>query len=161
MLQHELSSQIWSPISFSEESLVPFLIHSPRPSSVSGWCFKPKMPIHSPGTDRCRATPASGIFFRIYSKQVAAAFWRVNFTNCIRLFFRRTPSICPSRIRSTLCSRFSPKQDFGMFFAVNMAFYGLAAAGNLTIVYPLDYARTRLPSDVGSGRNLRRFVRLS
>ena len=38
-----------------------------------------------------------------------------------------------------------------MFFAVNMASGGLAAAGSLTIVYPLDYARTRLASDVGSG----------
>ena len=57
--------------------------------------------------------------------------------------------------------KYIPKQNFGMFFSVNMASYNLAAAGNLTIVYPLDYARTRLPSDVGSGRNLRRFVRLS
>ena len=38
-----------------------------------------------------------------------------------------------------------------MFFAVYMASCGLAAAGNFTIVYPLDYARTRLSSDVGSG----------
>ena len=29
---------------------------------------------------------------------------------------------------------------------------GLAGAGSLTIVYPLDYARTRLASDVGSGQ---------
>merc|ERR1712141_115688 len=29
---------------------------------------------------------------------------------------------------------------------------GLAAAGSLCIVYPLDYARTRLASDVGSGK---------
>merc|ERR1712227_1092852 len=48
--------------------------------------------------------------------------------------------------------KYSPKQDFGMFFAVNMASGGLAAAGSLTIMYPLDYARTRLASDVGSGK---------
>jgi len=29
---------------------------------------------------------------------------------------------------------------------------GLAGAGSLSIVYPLDYARTRLASDVGSGK---------
>jgi hypothetical protein len=28
---------------------------------------------------------------------------------------------------------------------------GLAGAGSLTVVYPLDYARTRLAADVGSG----------
>merc|ERR1719444_631545 len=33
-----------------------------------------------------------------------------------------------------------------------MASGGLAAAGSLCIVYPLDYARTRLASDVGSGK---------
>ena len=32
-----------------------------------------------------------------------------------------------------------------------MASGGLAGAGSLTIVYPLDYARTRLASDVGGG----------
>jgi len=39
-----------------------------------------------------------------------------------------------------------------MFFATNMASGGLAAAGSLCIVYPLDYARTRLASDVGGGK---------
>merc|ERR1711869_87530 len=29
---------------------------------------------------------------------------------------------------------------------------GMAASGSLCIVYPLDYARTRLASDVGSGK---------
>merc|ERR1712162_68208 len=48
--------------------------------------------------------------------------------------------------------KYNPKKDFGKFFAVNMASGGLAGAGSLTIVYPLDYARTRLASDVGSGK---------
>merc|ERR1739845_234952 len=48
--------------------------------------------------------------------------------------------------------KYSPKENFGMFFAVNMASGGAAAAGSLCIVYPLDYARTRLASDVGSGK---------
>lgn len=33
-----------------------------------------------------------------------------------------------------------------------MASGGLAGAGSLCFVYPLDYARTRLASDVGSGK---------
>ena len=52
--------------------------------------------------------------------------------------------------------KYSPKQYFGMFFAVYMASDGLAAAGSLTIAYPLDYAQTRLASDIGSGKDLRR-----
>ena len=48
--------------------------------------------------------------------------------------------------------QYKAKEDFGKFFLVNMASGGLAGAGSLTIVYPLDYARTRLASDVGSGK---------
>merc|ERR1711934_897754 len=48
--------------------------------------------------------------------------------------------------------KYSPKTNFWAFFGVNMASGGLAGAGSLCIVYPLDYARTRLASDVGSGR---------
>merc|ERR1711976_405131 len=48
--------------------------------------------------------------------------------------------------------KYSPKDNFAGFFAVNMASGGMAAAGSLCIVYPLDYARTRLASDVGSGK---------
>jgi len=43
-------------------------------------------------------------------------------------------------------------KEFAKFFAVNMLSGGLAGAGSLCIVYPLDYARTRLASDVGSGK---------
>jgi len=39
-----------------------------------------------------------------------------------------------------------------MFFLVQLASGGLAGAGSLCIVYPLDYARTRLASDVGKGK---------
>merc|ERR1711990_1421801 len=43
-------------------------------------------------------------------------------------------------------------KEFAKFFAVQLASGGLAGACSLTIVYPLDYARTRLASDVGSGK---------
>merc|ERR1712225_201344 len=51
-----------------------------------------------------------------------------------------------------LFPKYNSKTDFWKFFAANMASGGLAGAGSLTIVYPLDYARTRLASDVGSGK---------
>ena len=50
-----------------------------------------------------------------------------------------------------LFPKYNSKSEFWKFFAANMASGGLAGAGSLTIVYPLDYARTRLASDVGSG----------
>jgi len=48
--------------------------------------------------------------------------------------------------------RYDPKTEFGKFFLVQMASGALAGAGSLCIVYPLDYARTRLASDVGTGK---------
>merc|ERR1712060_1015152 len=48
--------------------------------------------------------------------------------------------------------KYNPKTEFAQFFGANLVSGGMAAAGSLTIVYPLDYARTRLASDVGSGK---------
>merc|ERR1711981_764061 len=48
--------------------------------------------------------------------------------------------------------KFNNKTDFWKFFAVQLASGGFAGAASLSIVYPLDYARTRLASDVGAGK---------
>lgn len=45
-----------------------------------------------------------------------------------------------------LFPKYNSKTDFWPFFAVNLASGGLAGAGSLLIVYPLDFARTRLVS---------------
>lgn len=54
---------------------------------------------------------------------------------------------------------YSPKTDFWKFFASNMASGGAAGAASLSIVYPLDFARTRLAADVGKN-NAREFTGL-
>lgn len=48
--------------------------------------------------------------------------------------------------------RYDPKKEFLNFFLVNLFSAGIGAAGSLCICYPLDFARTRLASDVGSGK---------
>merc|ERR1712084_66878 len=48
--------------------------------------------------------------------------------------------------------KYNPKTEFPAFFGANLVSGGMAAAGSLCIVYPLDYSRTRLASDVGSGK---------
>merc|ERR1711866_280 len=73
-------------------------------------------------------------------------------TNCIRYFPTQAFNLSFKDTFKKMFPKYSPKENFGMFFAVNMASGGLAAAGSLCIVYPLDYARTRLASDVGSGK---------
>ncbi|KAJ9462059.1 hypothetical protein DIPPA_22119 [Diplonema papillatum] len=91
-------------------------------------------------------------FSRIYSEQGMSAFWRGNFTNIIRYFPTQAFNFAFKDTFKTMFPSYSPKTEFWSFFAVNMASGGLAGAGSLCIVYPLDYARTRLASDVGSGK---------
>merc|ERR1712230_238615 len=99
-----------------------------------------------------RYTGIANCFSRVASEQGFAAFWRGNFTNCIRYFPTQAFNLSFKDTIKKMFPKYSPKTDFGMFFAVNMASGGMAAAGSLCIVYPLDYARTRLASDVGGGK---------
>lgn len=99
-----------------------------------------------------RYTGIVDCFARVYKEQGLGAFWRGNFTNVIRYFPTQAFNFAFKDSIKALFPKYSSKTDFGMFFLVNMASGGLAGAGSLCIVYPLDYARTRLASDVGSGQ---------
>jgi len=52
------------------------------------------------------------------------------------------------------------KTQFWKFFAGNLAAGGAAGATSLMIVYPLDFARTRLGADVGKAAHEREFAGL-
>jgi solute carrier family 25 (adenine nucleotide translocator) protein 4/5/6/31 len=100
-----------------------------------------------------RYTGIGNCFTRVANEQGVAAFWRGNFTNCIRYFPTQAFNLSfKDSIKKLFPKKYNPKTEFGMFFLTNMASGGLAAAGSLCIVYPLDYARTRLASDVGGGK---------
>jgi len=99
-----------------------------------------------------RYTGIGNCFTRVYQEQGLKAFWRGNLTNVIRYFPTQAFNFAFKDTIKALFPRYSSKTDFGKFFLVNMASGGLAGAGSLCIVYPLDYARTRLASDVGSGQ---------
>lgn len=97
-----------------------------------------------------RYTGIGDCFKRVMAEQGISAFWRGNFTNVIRYFPTQAFNFAFKDTIKNLFPQYSSKTDFGKFFMVNMASGGLAGAGSLCIVYPLDYARTRLASDVGS-----------
>merc|ERR1712118_77440 len=99
-----------------------------------------------------RYTGIVNCFTRVGSEQGFLAFWRGNFVNILRYFPTQAFNFAFKDTTKAMFPKYSPKQDFWKFFAVNMASGGLAGAGSLCIVYPLDYARTRLASDVGSGK---------
>merc|ERR1712187_410598 len=90
-------------------------------------------------------------FTRVSSEQGFSAFWRGNTVNVIRYFPTQAFNFAFKDTIKAMFPKYNPKTEFWSFFAANIASGGLAGAGSLTIVYPLDYARTRLASDVGSG----------
>jgi len=89
---------------------------------------------------------------RIYNEQGMKRFWDGNFTNCIRYFPTQAFNLAFKDSFKRMFPKYNPKTEFAQFFGANLVSGGAAAASSLTIVYPLDYARTRLASDVGSGK---------
>jgi len=98
-------------------------------------------------------------FRRVSEEQGIKAFWRGNLTNIIRYFPTQAFNFAFKDSIKGMFPKVDKKTQFGNFFAINLLSGGLAGAGSLLIVYPLDYARTRLASDVGSGQ--RQFKGLS
>merc|ERR1719183_1352395 len=98
-----------------------------------------------------RYTGIVDCFTRVSAEQGFSAFWRGNTVNVIRYFPTQAFNFAFKDTIKGLFPKKNPKTEFAQFFAINIASGGLAGAGSLTIVYPLDYARTRLASDVGSG----------
>jgi len=99
-----------------------------------------------------RYTGIINCFTRVASEQGIAAFWRGNFTNVIRYFPTQAFNFAFKDSIKKLFPKYNSDTQFGMFFLTNLASGGAAGAGSLCFVYPLDYARTRLASDVGSGK---------
>jgi len=99
-----------------------------------------------------RYTGIVNCFARVSKEQGIQAFWRGNFTNCIRYFPTQAINLASKDAIKGLFPRYNPKTQFWSFFGVNLASGGAAGAFSLSFVYPLDYARTRLASDVGSGK---------
>ena len=90
-------------------------------------------------------------FSRVIKEQGFGSLWRGNLANVVRYFPTQALNFaCKDFYKQTLCP-YSPKTQPGMFFIGNCASGGAAGATSLTVVYPLDFARTRLAADVGSG----------
>lgn len=99
-----------------------------------------------------RYTGIGNCFTRIASEQGVGAFWRGNGVNIIRYFPTQAFNLAFKDTIKSWFPKFHPKDEFWKFFGTQLASGGMAGAAALTIVYPLDYARTRLASDVGTGK---------
>eukprot|EP00980_Cylindrotheca_fusiformis_P014562 scaffold3924_cov109-Cylindrotheca_fusiformis.AAC.11 len=99
-----------------------------------------------------RYTGIIDCFTRVASEQGIKAFWRGNLTNIIRYFPTQAFNFAFKDGIKAMFPKADKNTEFLKFFMINVASGGLAGAGSLMIVYPLDYARTRLASDVGVGK---------
>jgi len=99
-----------------------------------------------------RYTGIVDCFTRVSQEQGTKAFWRGNFTNILRYFPTQAFNFAFKDGIKAMFPKADKNTEFLKFFMINVASGGLAGAGSLCIVYPLDYARTRLASDVGAGK---------
>ncbi len=90
-------------------------------------------------------------FTRVYHEQGFVSFWRGNMANVIRYFPTQALNFAFKDTYKKIFNPYNPKTEPGMFFIGNCASGGAAGATSLMFVYPLDFARTRLAADVGSG----------
>lgn len=92
-------------------------------------------------------------FVRIPKEQGFGAFWRGNLANVIRYFPTQALNFAfKDTYKQIFLSGVDKKTQFWRYFAGNLASGGAAGATGLCFVYPLDFARTRLAADVGSGK---------
>ncbi|XP_043234503.1 ADP,ATP carrier protein-like [Amphibalanus amphitrite] len=90
-------------------------------------------------------------FVRIPREQGFLSFWRGNLANVIRYFPTQALNFAFKDKYKQIFLGGVDKKQFWRYFLGNLASGGAAGATSLCFVYPLDYARTRLAADVGTG----------
>lgn len=96
-----------------------------------------------------RYTGVVNTLTRVSREQGVSSLWRGNTANIIRYFPTQAFNFAFKDTFKRMFPKYDIKTDFWKFFGVQLASGGLAGAGSLTIVYPLDFARTRLAADIG------------
>lgn len=90
-------------------------------------------------------------FSRVIKEQGYASLWRGNLANVVRYFPTQALNFACKDAYKKIFNPYSSKTEPFKFFIGNCMSGGAAGATSLCIVYPLDFARTRLAADVGSG----------
>jgi solute carrier family 25 (adenine nucleotide translocator) protein 4/5/6/31 len=91
-------------------------------------------------------------FTRVAAEQGIGSFWRGNLANVIRYFPTQALNFAFKDVYKKIFCPYNPKKEPVKFFFGNCMSGGAAGATSLCVVYPLDFARTRLAVDVGSGK---------
>lgn len=99
--------------------------------------------------------PYSGImdcFSRVAAEQGVAAFWRGNLVNCLRYAPQQGSALAFNDFFKSLFPKYDKNKQFPQYFGANILSGGMGGATAMVICYPLDFARTRLASDLTAGK---------
>ncbi|XP_074087644.1 ADP/ATP translocase 4-like [Macrotis lagotis] len=92
------------------------------------------------------------------SVSTVPVFWRGNLANVIRYFPTQALNFAfKDKYKQIFMSGVNKDKQFWRWFLANLASGGAAGATSLCVVYPLDFARTRLGADIGKGPEERQF----
>jgi len=94
--------------------------------------------------------PYGGIvdcFKRVIAEEGVGSLWRGNLANVLRYFPTQALNFAFKDQFKRMFGFNKDKDGYAKWFAGNLASGGLAGAASLTLVYSLDYARTRLAND--------------
>jgi len=85
----------------------------------------------------------------IMANEGPAAFWRSNFTNCLRYFPTQALNFSfKGAVKKVAMFKKDKSDAYLVSMSKNIAAGGIAGTGSLSFVYSLDYARTRLANDM-------------
>mmetsp|Transcript_19639 Transcript_19639/g.55231 ORF Transcript_19639/g.55231 Transcript_19639/m.55231 type:complete len:314 (+) Transcript_19639:84-1025(+) len=99
--------------------------------------------------------PYSGIgdcFRRVSSEQGVKAFWRGNLVNCLRYAPQQGSALAFNDFFKSVFPKKDKDTEFMMYLFNNLMAGGLGGATAMVVCYPLDFARTRLASDLQAGK---------
>lgn len=98
---------------------------------------------------------------RLYAENGMAALFKGNATNALRFFLTQALNFSfRDLFRHLYCESTGQRKD-NLSFGVNLAAGGAAGASTQVVVYPLDYARTRLANQVQKGASALQFEGLT
>ena len=105
-----------------------------------------------------RYTGIGNCFYRVSTEEGVKELWRGNLANVIRYFPTQALNFAFKDFYKRTFNPYKPKDEPLKFFIGNILSGGAAGATSLCVVYPLDFARTRLANDMGKGAAERQFT---
>jgi len=91
-------------------------------------------------------------FKRVNAEQGFKAFWRGNLVNCMRYAPQQGSALAFNDFFKTVFPKKDKNTEFMGYLFNNLMAGGLGGATAMVICYPLDFARTRLASDLQAGK---------